>query len=74
MQVMNPFDLFGMPQAPFSVTARSGAPGLLIKRVVMAPDGNQLELVEHEQTGEQHILAYGPAEVEGTKYPMEIGA
>lgn len=74
MRVMSPFDLFGMPDAPFSVTARSGAPGLLIKRVVIAPDGNQLELVEHEQTGEQHILAYGPAEVEGVKLPVKESA
>lgn len=69
MKAMAPFDLFGMPQAPFSVTARSGAPGIIVKRIVIAPDGNQLELVEHEQTGKQHIFSYGPAEVEGVKMP-----
>jgi hypothetical protein len=63
MRIMNPFDLFGMPVAPFSITARSGVPDTIIKRIVIAPDGNQLELVEHILTGKQHIFSYAPAEV-----------
>jgi hypothetical protein len=74
VRVLSPFDISFLPTAPFSVTARCKEPGLIIKRVVMAPDGNQLELVMRTDTEEEHIYSYGPAEVEGVKLVVEESA